>query len=212
MIKELQEQNQVLMTQVVALQMAIQELAAGRQPELKPEGYLVVRSNISGYTTIIHPDMRYRGVGGDRVINPFSEVAFPASWRDSPNLSVAIHKGVVSVREVDEIPDNLVTMPDLPTDGPVQVPQHRRIALGFALTGSDSDDGDVYSYSEPTRLLMGADIERDTGGIDVGYMQDIVMPVFELALKVEQGWRNRKWVVDLLEERISQILNLSRRR
>jgi len=204
---------QQLHAQVAALQ-AMLAMQPASEPE-EPEGYLVIRSNIGGYTTIIHPDLRYRGKRGDVSVPPYSEVVVPASWRDSPNLAVSVQKGVVSVREVDEPPEKLVTIPDWPEDEAVVIePLHKAIAIDIAKNGADSDEGDITSYPKTVQLLLLTDLRRGEGrgGVDIGYMQDVVMPVFERALAFEQAWRNRKWVVDLLEERITAILNLTSRR
>lgn len=196
-----------LQAQIVALQSL---LAMQPKPE-KPKGYLVIRSNISGHTTIQHPSLEHRGVRGDRAIPPFSEVAVPTSWRDSPNLAEAERLGIVTVREVDEPPTKLTTMPSIPPDSPVLEPLHKAIVYDIIKNGADSDEGDISTYPESTRKLLLGDVKRDQGrgGVDIGYMQDVYMPVLEEALKGEQAWRNRKWVVAFLLERITQILNLT---
>lgn len=197
-----------LEAQIVALQSL---LVAQPKPE-EPQGYLVIRSNISGHTTIIHPDLTHRGVRGDRPLGPFSEIVVPASWRDSPNLAAAERQGVVTVREVDELPIDLITMPAIPPDSPVLEPLHRAIAIDIAKNGADSNEGDVGSYPESTQIILRRDIKRGRdgrGGIDIGYMQEVYLPVIEEGLMLERAWRNRTWVVDFLEERITQILNLT---
>jgi len=197
-----------LHAQIAALQSL---LVAQPRPE-EPQGYLVIRSNISGHTTIIHPDLAHRGVRGDRAIEQISEIVVTASWRDSPNLAAAERQGVVSVREVDEPPTDLIAMPTIPLDSPVLEPLHRAIAIDIAKNGADSDEGDVSSYPESTQIILRRDIKRGRdgrGGTDIGYMQDVYLPVIEEGLKLEMAWRNRKWVVDFLEGRITQILNLT---
>ena len=192
--------------------LALQTLLAATPAEEEPQGHLVIRSNISGHTTIIHPNIEYRGVRGDRSIPPFSEIVVPASWRDSPNLAVSERMGVVTVREVEEPPGELVSMPTIPLDSPVLDPLHRAIAIDIAKNGADSDEGDVSSYPQSTQILLRRDIRRGPegrGGVDIGYMQDIYLPVMEEALNLEMAWRNRAWVVALLKERITQILNLT---
>lgn len=192
--------------QIAALQML---LTTRLEPE--PQGYLVIRSNISGHTTISHPDIEHRGVRGDRSIEPFSEIVVPASWRKSPNLAISEQKGTVSVREVDEPPDNLITMPTIPADSIVLEPLHKAIILDIVKNGADSNEGDITSYPKSTQQIINTDIRRDQGrgGVDIGYMQDVYGPVLEEALMMEKRWRNREWVVALLEERITQILNLT---
>lgn len=209
--KELQADKEQLLAQVAALQ----RLLALPEPE-PPKGYLVIRSNISGHTTIQHPSLEYRGVRGDRAVQPYSEICVPISWKDSPNLADSVRAGVVTVTEVDEVPDTLVTMPAIPAENiDIQDPLHRAIAIDIAKQGADSDEGDITSYPQTVQLLLQTDIRRQTGGmravggVDIGYMQDIVRPVFEAALDLERRWRNRTWVVKLLEERITAILNLS---
>ena len=197
-----------LHAQVAALQSL---LVAQPRPE-EPQGYLVIRSNISGHTTIIHPDLTHRGVRGDRAIEPFSEIVVPVSWRDSPNLATSERQGIVTVTEVDELPTDLITMPTIPLDSPVLEPLHRAIAIDIAKNGADSDEGDISSYPESTQIILRRDIRRGRdgrGGTDINYMQDVYLPVIEEGLKLEMAWRNRTWVVDFLEERITQILNLT---
>lgn len=200
------------LAQAQAQILALQTLLVARVEPEKPRGYLVIRSNISGHTTISHPDLTHRGVRGDRAIGPFSEIVVPASWRDSPNLADSERAGVVTVREVDEIPADLVTMPDIDPDSPVLEPLHRAIAIDIAKNGVDSDEGDITSYPESTQIILRRDIRRGRdgrGGVDIGYMQDVYLPVIEEGLKLERAWRNRTWVVDFLVERITQILNLT---
>jgi len=215
---ELEAQNAELRAQIALQQESIellQQLVVGQAPPVMPEqptGFLRIRSLIPGYTTIIHPDIRYRGVRGDRVIGPYSEIAVPITWRDSPNLAVSVEKGVVEYAEALSFPTDLISMPDIPTDSEVIDPLHRRIALNMALQGDPADDGNIMSYPKTVTNILLINFERDSGGIDIGYMQDIVSPVFVLALRLEQMWRKRTWVIDLLNERIDQIVNLSRRR
>lgn len=213
LIGELKEQNQQLLQQIVALQ----SLIALPQPmSEEPTGYLVIRSNISGHTTIIHPNIEWRGVRGDRAIKPFSEIVVSGDWRESPNLAVSVRMGVVTVTEVAEPPETVVTMPDIPQENiDVQDPLHKAIAIDIAKQGVDSDEGDISSYPKTLQLLLQTDIRRQTGGlmarggVNIGYMQDVVRPVLECALDLETRWRNRGWVVGLLEGRITEILNLS---
>ena len=211
---ELQVDKELLMAQVVALQQLLTTTKLPMSEESK--GYLVIRSNITGYTTILHPSLEYRGVRGDRAIQPFSEICVPSSWKDSPNLAPSVRAGIVTVTEVDEFPDTLVTMPDIPADNiDLQNPLHRAIAIDIAKQGADSDEGSIDSYPPTVILLLQTNLRRQTGGgraaggVDIGYMQDVVRPVFEAALDLERRWRNRTWVVKLLEERITAILNLS---
>ena len=84
--------------------------------------------------------------------------------------------------------------------------------MGFALLGADSDAGDVLSYPASAQALLLTDITVSEGGpTDTGYMQEVVIPVLQDAAKIEAAWRNRTWVIELLDERITQIRNLTRR-
>lgn len=213
-LEEIGEENRLLREQIELLQQTLL-LQQAQQEEAEEEQFLLVRSNITGYTTIIHPDMRFRGKGGDVAISPFSEVILPAEWKNSPNIWKSAHAEVVTVTELSEseLPERLVTMPELDLDDSQMDPIHRRIARDFALLGADSDEGTVLSYPQPVRMLLDSDL-RTPGGtsVDIGYMQDVVRPVLELALRLERGWRNRAWVIQKLEDRILQIVNLTRRR
>jgi hypothetical protein len=212
---QIQEDPQATIANLQAQVLLLQSLLAAQPAPAGPEGYLLVRSNISGHTSIQHPDLEHRGVRGDRAIAPFSEIVVPASWRDSPNLAEAARQGIVTVTEVDEPPLKLLTMPTIPADSPVLEPLHKAIAYDIAKNGADSDEGDIDSYPESTRKLLLSDVRRprvgnqQRGGVDIGYMQDVYMPVIEEALALEEAWRNRTWVVDFLEERITQIRNLT---
>jgi len=207
-IEELKEQNKLLKEQIALMQSVLLQRTP---PPSEPEGWLVVRSLISGHTSIIHPNIEYRGKGGDVTLSRFSEVVLPRSWQDSPNLEAGERKGIWTVTEVAERPDKLLTEPSVPPDTQVQDPLHRRMALDVALLGTDDDEGNVSSYPTPVRLFLMTDLRRESGGVDMELMQDVVRPVLDLALYLEENWRNRQWVKSLLEERITQILNLTRR-
>ena len=179
----------------------------------EPEGHLLIRSNISGFTTIIHPDLRFRGALGDVALSPYSEIVLPASWKDSPNLDVSVRKGIITVTEIDEPPDTLVTMPEVPGDTPVLEPEHRRMAMDMALQGVDSNEGSIATYPRPLQMLFfGDDVRTEAQAVDVAYMQDIVYPILALGMHLEQNWRNRKWVIRELDDRMGEIINLTRRR
>lgn len=206
-LQELREENRLLREQMSLLLQA----QLGTEPET--ESYLLVRSNISGYTTIIHPDLRFRGAVGDKGLGPYSEIVLPALWKDSPNLGVSVQKGIVTVTEVDEPPSTLVTMPEVPGDSPVLEPEHRRMAMDIAQQGADSDAGTIASYPIPLQMLFfGNPIETDTGIEDVAFMQDIVYPILALAAYLEKNWRKRRWVLTELDDRMLRIVNLTRRR
>lgn len=211
-LKELQEQNKLLREQIELLRELL--LQGTEEPQPKPEKWLVVRSNITGHTSIIHPDMRLRRIGGNVPLLRFSEVVLPLSWRDSPNLATGEAQGIWTVREVDERPEKLLAEPDVPADSDVLDPMHRQLARDVALLGADSDEGDVYTYPVTVQRFLMTDLRRGEGrgGVDVELMQDVVRPVYELAYYLEEHWRGRKWVLDLLDERINHIINLTRRR
>lgn len=204
--EELKEENALLMEQVALLseQVALMQQVRDESQE-RAQHYLLVRSNISGFTTVVHPDVQHRGKLGDRVLSPFSEVLLPMSWKDSPNLDAMIRTGVATVREVDGPPDELLTMPSMPTESRVHDPIHRRMAFNVALNGTDADEGSVQSYDRPTHVLLMDDILDNTGEVDRDVMRNVVAPVLELALWLEENWRNRKWVTEVLKNRLSYI-------
>lgn len=208
-LEGLQEQLEEQQKQIEILQRLVLEKVQ-RQAHDEEEGYIVVRNNTQGWITLQHPNIEYRGVQGDEVIDPYSERALPAIWKHSPTIAPATEKGYITVGKADEIPVALISRPSLPEGYDHMPPMHRRLALDIAQQGADGDEGDAGSYPKTVYNFLMMDQETNTGRTDVQEMQEVVLPILELAAWYERNWRNREWVLDLLDDRARRIRNMTR--
>lgn len=209
-LRGLVEENVQLREQTQLLQTLLLAQVRNQGAQVVEEGYIVVRSNITGYTSLEHPDIQYRGKNGDVVIPPFSQVPLSRDWLKSPTIPPATMKGIISVDEVDDMPTKVVTMPANPDWVDELPPEHRRIAWDIALHGDDADEGDVTSYPRSAMLFMTEVLRTEADRVNAREMQDVVLPVVRLAAWYERNWRDRSWVMALLEEKVVSIQSLTR--
>lgn len=210
LIEELRQQLEEQQKQMDILQKIVLAQSQQRAHD-EEEGYIIVRNNTHGWVTLEHPNIEFRGKSGDTTIAPYTQMPLPSYWRDSPTIVPALRQNLISIEEADTVPELLVSMPDRPEGYDEMPPDHHRIAFDIAMQGADSDEGDVTTYPKTLQIFLMMDqVIGDTGRTDVQEMQDVVLPILELAAEYERSWRNRKWVLGLLDDRAMRIRNLTR--